>query len=232
METLKEAVIVVDYQNDFANQGWVNGFTKSESGSLYVKGWEKLLPYINNLMKEVKGRSGLVITTQDWHPINHTSFAVNHYIKPYTQKDKEMKWPIHCLQDETWSELLNGLNDSAIDEQIYKGYDPQKECYSGFWWNRLKFGKVNDWLRSSENKKKIWEIGDTLKEVLENYNIDTLHIVWLATDYCIKDTAIDGSKNGFNVKLHEKGIAAVNATPWDGEKAIAEMKKNWVEVIS
>jgi nicotinamidase/pyrazinamidase len=219
MKTSKEAVIVVDYQNDFANPGntqkWI------ERGSLYVNGGEKIVRYINTLMTKIKSESGVIISTQDWHPTNHTSFAINNNVEPFTMVWDEMKWPNHCVQNTFGANFLPWFDINSVDERIYKGFDKEKECYSWFWGNKLKFDK----------NKAIQSIWKSLTEVLREYNIQLIHIVWLATDYCVKATALDGIENGFQVKLHKKWIAAVNAVEWDEKRAIEEMQDNKVELV-
>jgi len=90
-----QAMIVVDYQNDFAHP----------NGSLYVREGELLVPYINDLMAKIRSQSGVVITSQDWHPQDHTSFASAHGKNAYetldTPNGSQTLWPNHCVQN-TW----------------------------------------------------------------------------------------------------------------------------------
>lgn len=198
----REAMIIVDYQNDFAH----------EKGSLYVNWGEKLLWYINQVISEVKSRAWIIISTQDWHPINHTSFAVNHNLPDFTPFDNEMKWPVHCVQNSWGADFLEWLDTSSIDRKILKWQDVSKECYSWFWWIEEKTQK-------------------TLLEVLQEQRVKVLHIVWLATDFCVYATVEDAIKNNFQVNLHSRWIAWVYPTP-ESYEAIPNMKKMWAKILS
>jgi nicotinamidase/pyrazinamidase len=220
MKISKEAVIVVDYQNDFANPGYKK--KGIEKGSLYVNGGEKIVWYINNLITDVKSISGLIVSTQDWHPINHTSFAKNHRVDPFTMIWDEVKWPVHCVQNDTWSDFFPLLNTDEIDERVYKGFDKEKECYSGFWGSKLKFNE----------KGEIISVENSLNNILVMKEQKILNILGLATDYCIEATVIDAIKNWFTVRLHIQWIAAVNAVAWDGDRAIERMRNMGAIIIS
>ena len=198
----KEALIIVDYQNDFAH----------EKGSLYVNWGEKLLWYINHIIWEIKLKAWIIISTQDWHPNNHTSFACMHNIPNFSTFNNEVKWPVHCVQNTWWSEFFSGLDINSIDRKIIKWFNVDKECYSWFWW-------------IEKTSKK------TLNEVLLEEKIKILHIVWLATDFCVSSTAEDAIKNKYEVNLHIRGIAWVYATP-ESYEAIPNMQKKWVKIFT
>ncbi len=200
----REAVVVVDYQNDFAHK----------EGTLYVPGWETILQYINDLIIDVKSRCGLVISTQDWHPENHTSFAKNHNIEEYTQLNGEWKWPVHCVQDTWGSEFLEGLDTKNIDRKIIKWFEKEKECYSWFGGKEIETGK-------------------TLQEILQEEKIKILHIVWLATDYCVHATTLNATETGkFDVYVHTQWIKGVNANPNNSTIAIMWMHASWAIILS
>ena len=197
----KEGLIIVDYQNDFAHPEW----------SLYVNGWEKLVDYINNLMWEIKSKAGIIISTQDFHPENHTSFAKNHNVEEYSMYEWERKWPVHCIEKTWWSEFLEWLDQSQIDKKILKGFEQDKECYSWFWGKEIITGK-------------------SLEDILQKEKIKILHIVWLATDFCVHATVEDAIKNNYDVQLHTNGIAWVYPTP-ESHNAIPSMQKMWAKII-
>ena len=101
-----EALIVVDYQNDFA-----------EGGSLAVNGARALAPEILNQMRLTKSRSGLVLATRDWHPSKSVHFA---------------NWPDHCVAGTPGAEYVEGIDPELIDMEIFKGFKNSDDGYSGF----------------------------------------------------------------------------------------------------
>jgi nicotinamidase/pyrazinamidase len=203
METArKEALIVVDYQKDFI-----------EGGSLGVTGAAALAPEINRLIAEFRTKSGLIIATRDWHPNKTVHFDA---------------WPIHCVAGSAGAEY-GEIDTSAISVEIFKGFMNANDGYSGF---EGVTALVGDAIRGFEKVTG----AKTLEEVLAESRIRVVRIVGLATDYCIKATAIDAAKfrdkGGLDrVVVESSGIAAVNITPGDGEKAIEEMKARGVEVV-
>lgn len=108
METFsKWVVIVVDIQGDF---------TEFKNGSLAVKGTgEAYIKLVEEKTKELKEDGGLIIATQDWHPVNHVSFS---------------SWPVHCVQGTPGSKLM--INKKLFEHVIKKGQDPKYDSYSGF----------------------------------------------------------------------------------------------------
>jgi nicotinamidase/pyrazinamidase len=168
----RKALVVVDMQNDFM-----------EGGSLGVKGSHSILPVVNSLLSKF----GLVIFTKDWHPSNHKSFASQHEGKDIFDKIdlnglEQTLWPDHCVQNTIGSDLHSDIDFSKIDGDFYifkKGTDPEVDSYSGFYDN----GR-----RTSTG----------LKEFLEDRGISDIFICGLAGDYCCKNTAIDGSFEGFD----------------------------------
>ena len=198
----REWLIIVDYQNDF----W------HEKGSLYVKWWELILPYINNLILEIKQKSWIIISTQDWHPENHNSFAKTHWLSDFSNLNWDTKWPVHCVKNTWGADFLDWLNTDKIDHKLIKWFEKDVDSYSWFGWI----------------EEKTWK---TLKEILVENNIKLLNIVWLATEYCDKATVLDAISNWFDVKLHTKWIAWVNVNPEDSQIAINEMKKAWAKIL-
>lgn len=126
-------------------------------------------------------------------------------------------WPDHAIQWNESSEIFSELERRESDIEIFKWYELERECYSWFWWREL-----------IDVDGKIIE-GKTMKEVLMENEIKVLHILWLATDYCVTATAIDWIKEWFWVKLHTKWIAWVTLD-WS-KLAIEEMKDMWVEIV-
>jgi len=119
-------------------------------------------------------------------------------------KDYGGIWPIHCVQNTHGAEFHRNLLISS-DTIISKATQADEDGYSAF------EGKTKD--------------GKNLADFLEEYKVDEIYIGGLATDYCVKASALDAVKNGFKTKLLLDACRAVNINPDDGDKAIEEMRK-------
>ena len=108
------ALVVVDYQNDFA----------SPDGALSVPGGHAIAERINGLMRS--GDYDFVVATRDWHPPDHGSFT-----------EQGGTWPVHCVQGTPGAELHPDLDANAVDVVLDKGQDPGTDGYSGFDGTRL-----------------------------------------------------------------------------------------------
>jgi nicotinamidase/pyrazinamidase len=163
-------------------------------GSLYVSGGEGVVPKINEAIGRARGAGAPVVYTQDWHPPS----------TPHFQKDGGI-WPVHCVQGTWGAEFHPGLDVEG--EVVQKGTDG-KDGYSGF--------SVRD-----------PESGETaptrLEKLLRDRGVGRIVVAGLATDYCVKETAIDGAHKGFDTHVLGGAIAAVNLEPNDGAKAIEAM---------
>jgi nicotinamidase/pyrazinamidase len=107
-------------------------------------------------------------------------------------------WPVHCVQDSPGAQLHPALNQAAIHKIIDTGYRPEIEGYSAF------------------------EATD-LAQILHDYGITKVTVVGLATDYCVKHTALDALREGFEVEIDTEAMRGVNVQPGDDERAIEEM---------
>ncbi|MBB1542775.1 MAG: bifunctional nicotinamidase/pyrazinamidase [Flavobacteriaceae bacterium] len=201
---MKKALIVVDIQNDFC-----------KGGSLEVADGEKIIPYINDLMKT--NNYDEIILTQDFHPAEHKSFAVNNG-KPVGEIIQlngisQTMWPVHCVQGTSGVEFHPDLEQNKATYIIKKGMNPEIDSYSAFF----------------DNQKLI----DTgLSNYLKSKNIETVEIVGLALDYCVKYTCIDAVSEGFKVILYFKGTKAVNLHPDDAKNTVFELLEKGVSVIN
>ncbi len=197
-----KALILVDLQIDFCTMG-----------ALEVKDGDQVIPIANDLMDHFE----LVVATKDWHPANHGSFAANHpWRKPGQVIDlhglSQVLWPIHCVQKSFGSEFHPQLISDQIQEIIYKGTNPEVDSYSGFFDN----GR-----RQATN----------LEQVLRDNGVDEVFVMGLATDYCVKFTALDAVSLGFKTWLIADGCKGVELNPGDIEKAITEMSDAGVALI-
>ena len=201
----RDALIVVDIQNDFM-----------PGGALAVKDGDKIVLGINNLMKKFHKNGARNILTQDWHPINHLSFAGQHEgKKPFDPIDGvfgigPVLWPDHCIQGTKGSEFHNQLNVTMAHLVIRKGIDREIDSYSAF----------------TENDRQT----DTgLAGYLKNANLKRVFICGLTLDYCVYCSAVDGIKKGFvTLVIPElcKGIAEETT-----EKAMKDMTEKGVKLV-
>lgn len=202
-----EALVIVDYQNDFGNP----------NGALYVREWELLAPYINEMIAQVRSRAWVIISTQDWHPRGHISFASRFGIPEYSVLDWKRRWPDHCVADSWWADFVGGLDIASIDERVYKWFDVNVESLSGFGWRELVEGKL----------------ARSLDEILKERNIKVLNVLWLATEFCDLETVRDALERGYEVNLLVNWIKPVNAgSPDDWDRAIEEMRKLWANIVA
>jgi nicotinamidase/pyrazinamidase len=193
----KRALILVDIQPDFM-----------PGGALAVPEGDAILPAVRSLID----RHDLVIATQDWHPREHGSFAANHAGRsPGEVIDlhglAQVLWPVHCVQDSPGAALSEGLADKRerIARVFRKGTDPSVDSYSGFFDNgRRKTTGMGEWL--------------------ETQGVDAVTVVGLATDYCVKFTALDAIELGFATTVVADACRAVNLSEGDGERALAEIR--------
>jgi nicotinamidase/pyrazinamidase len=196
------ALILVDLQNDFV-----------PGGALAVPEGDTIIPLIN----ELQPRFDLVVATQDWHPVDHGSFVANHPgRKVYEVIDlaglPQVLWPVHCVQDTPGAAFVPSLDASRIARVFQKGTDPAIDSYSGFFDNgHRKSTGLGDYLREREVKR--------------------VHVCGLATDYCVKFTALDSKKLGFETSLIEDASRGVNVKPGDVAMAIEEMRQAGVRII-
>jgi len=198
-----KALIVVDIQNDFL-----------PGGALAVQEGDKIIPIVNDLMPKFD----LVVATQDWHPREHGSFASNHKNKkPGDQIElfglNQVLWPDHCVQDTFGAEFSKQLKTSSIDHVVQKGTDILIDSYSGFFDN---------------GKKKRTGLDDFLK----SRGVDMVFILGLATDYCVKFTALDAAHLGYRTFVVPDATRAVNLQAGDYDNAVEEMRLAGVGMIS
>jgi nicotinamidase/pyrazinamidase len=109
-------------------------------------------------------------------------------------------WPVHCVQGSPGADFHPALPRSAVDAVVDAGYRPDLEGYSGF------------------------EETD-LERILRERDVDSATVVGLATDYCVKETALDALKLGFEVSVDRSGIRGIDVQPGDSERALAEIEQ-------
>lgn len=197
-----KSLVLVDLQNDFL-----------PGGALAVPQGDEVIPIANRLQP----RFELVVATQDWHPANHASFAANHPgRRPFEELSldgaRQVLWPVHCVQHTPGAELAAALDRRRIRNIFVKGVDSRIDSYSGFY--------DNDHVHSTG-----------LGEYLREQGVDEVCVLGLATDYCVKATALDAIRLGFKTFLIEDACRGVNRQPGDAERAIDEMRAAGVRVV-
>jgi len=191
-----KVLILVDIQNDFCT-----------GGALAVPQGEAVVPVANRLMDRVD----LVVATQDWHPATHGSFAANHPGRnPYELGElaglPQVLWPTHCVQWTGGAQFHPGLDTRRIAKAFPKGTDTAIDSYSGLFDNgRRKATGLGDWLTAQR--------------------VEEVVICGLATDYCVKATAIDVVRLGFHTVLVEDACRGVGLAPGDIPAALAAMRE-------
>ena len=115
-------------------------------------------------------------------------------------------WPPHCVQDTTGAELHQSLDRERVHAVINAGYEPELEGYSGF----------------EET---------VLEQVLRDRDVDELTVVGLATDYCVRQTALDALRHGFTVTVDRDGVRGIDVERGDSERALAELRDAGASVV-
>ncbi len=167
-----------------------NDFADS-NGNLYVRDGEAVIPIINEEIGAAKGSGALVVYTQDWHPES----------TPHFEKDGGI-WPVHCVQG-TWGAAFHP-DVKLVGEVVRKGAGGE-DGYSGF--------TVRD-PRSGDERST------GLEELLRRRGIERVVIAGLATDYCVKETAVDGAQKDFDTTVLTSAVRAVDLEAGDGERAL------------
>ncbi len=184
----KIALLLIDIQNDFC-----------PGGALAVEGGQEVVSVANRL----QSRFETTILTQDWHPADHLSFASNQDGDAFSLVDMpygpQVLWPDHCIQGSDGAAFHVDLETDAADLIIRKGFRAAIDSYSAFF--------ENDHSTSTG-----------LVGYLRERSIDKLVLAGLATDFCVRFSAVDAAKLGFEVTVIEDGCRAIDL---DGSLAAA-----------
>ncbi len=170
-------------------------------GSLYVQGAASVVEAVNRLVEEAGNHGWPIFYTQDWHPETTPHFA----------KDGGI-WPVHCVGGSPGADFHPDLKVEGVS--VRKG-GAGEDGYSGFTMRDL----VEDCDRPTE-----------LNSLLAQKGITKVIVVGLALDYCVKDTALDAVRLGYEVEVPLGATAAVNLRPEDGDRAVAALREAGVSV--
>jgi len=191
-----DALILVDIQNDFL-----------PGGALAIPSGDSVIPVANRLARQFD----LVAATEDWHPLDHVSFAANHPGRAVFDTIEvagrpQTLWPVHCVQNTGGACFGPGLDTTRITRVFPKGTDPGIDAYSGFFDNaRRRPTGLTAWLRER--------------------GVTGVVVCGLATDYCVRATALDAVAEGFAVRLVEEGCRGVDVAGGDVARALDDMRR-------
>jgi nicotinamidase/pyrazinamidase len=181
-------------------------------GALAVPAGDETVTLTNSLMPHFD----LVVATQDFHPEGHGSFAPTpDKIGQLAELNglEQVLWPAHCVQGTFGAELAGALDQEKVDRVVAKGTDAEVDSYSGFFDNGRR--------QQTE-----------LNEVLKDQGVKQVYVVGLATDYCVKFTALDAADLGYETFLIKDACRGVNLQADDVEKAINEMEQAGINAIT
>lgn len=197
-----DCLLIIDVQNDFCS-----------AGSLAVPDAEAVLPLINELVPQFD----TVVMTQDWHPAGHSSFASSHPGKqafesitlPYGE---QTLWPDHCIQGSHGADFHPDLHTDGAQLIIRKGFRTAIDSYSAFF--------ENDHSTTTG-----------LTGYLQQRGIRRLFCVGLALDYCVRFSAVDARREGFDAVVLQNACRGIDL---DGsnDTALAEMRDAGVVIAS
>jgi len=179
------ALLLIDLQNDFCS-----------GGNLAVPEGNQVIAVANALMPYFK----VIIATQDWHPINHSSFV--------------SLWPVHCVQNTKSAEFHPALNLSAITKIVQKGTDQHIDSYSAFYDNaHLKSTGLTDWLHE-KNISILYVMGLATDYCVKFSCMDAINdgfTVYLIEDGCRGvNLQMNDVKNALH-EMQEQGVRLVNS---------------------
>ncbi|REK22693.1 MAG: isochorismatase family protein [Actinobacteria bacterium] len=175
----------------------------SPRGSLYVPGGDEVIPFINAEIDRARRSGAHVVYTQDWHPDS----------TPHFEKDGGI-WPVHCVAGTEGAEFHPDLRVIDDSLRIKKGVGGE-DGYSGFHIRDPETGEVSS---------------TGLSDRLREKGVETVVVLGLALDYCVKETAVDSSSEGFETTLLADGTSAVNLSAGDGARAVASMSDAGVTI--
>ena len=189
-------LLIVDIQNDFL-----------PGGALAVPEGDSVIPVINRL----QDRFDLVLATQDWHPPDHGSFAATHpghKVGDVIELDgvPQILWPVHCIQNSPGAQFSTALDTTRLARVFRKGIDRKIDSYSTFFDNA---------------KRRSTGLADYLRE----QNVREIFICGLATDYCVRFSALDALELSFPVTVIEDACRGVNLQPDDSMNALRQLRK-------
>lgn len=203
---MNSALLLIDLQNDFCH-----------GGALAVKDGDATINIANLAITACRHANIPVVASQDWHPADHRSFAINSAAEVGTVGELEglpqVWWPVHCVQNQPGAEFHPELNTAGLDYIVHKGKDAAIDSYSAFFDNGKRSSTpLHQWLRERQ--------------------VEQLIVMGLATDYCVKFSVLDALELGYQVTLLSDGCRGVNLAPDDSNQAIEQVQQAGAKVQS
>jgi nicotinamidase/pyrazinamidase len=195
-----KTLIIIDMQNDFM-----------PGGPLEVPDGNQIVPVINR----IQDNYDLVLATQDWHPLNHKSFASSHFgTKPFDRMvlgdHLQTLWPDHCVQGTTGAEIDRGIRSDKIAAIFRKGMNTEVDSYSAFFDNNH-------------------QLSTGLSGYLKEKGVTDIHFCGLAADICVYYSILDSILEGFSATLVEDASRPIYPDKFDDIKC--ELAKQGVRII-
>ena len=172
-------------------------------GTLSVAGAEGVVAAINRELLGAAPAGALVVATQDWHP-EHT---------PHFAQDGG-PWPVHCVAG-TWGAALHPALELPDDSPLVRKGANGEDGYSGFTMRDPVTGETSP---------------TELEGILRTAGVNAVAVVGLATDYCVKATALDAVRLGFATTVLTDSVAAVDLDAGDGRRALEELRAAGVDL--
>jgi nicotinamidase/pyrazinamidase len=194
-------LIMIDVQNDFM-----------PGGPLAVPGGNLIVPVINR----IQDHFDLILATQDWHPVNHKSFASNHFgTKPFDRMvlhgSLQTLWPDHCIQGTEGAELDKNIGSDRIAAIFRKGMDPEVDSYSCFYDNNH-------------------QLSTGLAGYLKEKGAHEISFCGLAADICVYYSILDSIPEGFIATFIEDASSPLYPEKFDDVKC--ELAKVGVHIVT
>jgi nicotinamidase/pyrazinamidase len=175
------------------------------AGALAVAGGERIIDTVNRQISLALDGGSVIVATQDWHPEHTPHFAID-----------GGPWPVHCVAGTWGAMLLPSLRLPPNTPRVRKGANGE-DGYSGFTMRDPRSGQT---------------IATELERLLLAAGVREVVVVGLATDYCIKASALDAVRLGFAATVLTDGVAAVDLRPGDGQDALDELRAAGVNIAS
>jgi nicotinamidase/pyrazinamidase len=203
MDNASRALLVVDLQNDFC-----------EEGALAVPGGGEIVGIVNALMP----RFDRVVLSQDWHPKGHLSFASSWpgkktYETVEAEGIPQILWPDHCIQGSPGAAFHPELDTARASIILRKGFRPRLDSYSCFF----------------ENDRTT---PTGLDGALRSIGITSLYIAGLATDFCVLYTVLDAVRLGYSIHIVEDAVRGVDFPPGSVARAFAAMRRAGASTVA
>ncbi len=173
-------------------------------GALAVNEGDAVVAPLVRMIQAMAAHGGPIFASRDWHPPNTRHFAKFGGV-----------WPPHCVQNSPGAEFHPDMAAALQTHQavvVSTGERVDEDGYSAF------DGRTPS--------------GELLENALHARGVDEILLGGLATDYCVKCSALDAARKGFRVRLLVDACRAVNLKPGDAVKAIDEMRRAGVEVTT